>query len=154
MSAPRPQLWDLGPILSWLVVELADGGAVELGVAALRELAIQLERLSQHRRRRLETAGPFGHHFEVLQKLPDVAARREVALDHPRPVGLHQVAVRVAAGKAVGNARGVDAGLLAKRYRLGEHGVADADHQLIDHFCRKSGADRPYPGAAAGDVAH
>src|SRR4051812_3582979 len=91
-----------------LVVKLADCRAIELGVAALRELAIQLERLRQHRRRRLETAGPFAHHLQILEELAHIAARREVALHHPWPIGLHEIAVGVAPGEAVGNARGVD----------------------------------------------
>src|SRR3954470_23924973 len=134
-----------------LVVKLADCRAVELGMAALAKLAIQVERLLEHGRGRLEPAGPLADHLEVLRELAHVAARREVALDHPRPVGLHQVAVRVAPGEAVGNARGVDAGLLAERYGLGEHGVADADHELVDHFCRKSGPHGTDAAAAAGD---
>src|SRR6185369_9225375 len=75
-----------------LVVKFTDGRTVELGVAAGGELPVEGERLRKHRRRRLELPGPFGHHLEILQELAHVAARSEVALHHPWPIGFHEVA--------------------------------------------------------------
>src|SRR6185369_15109239 len=136
-----------------LVVEFSDGRAVEFGVAESGELTIEGERLPEHRGGRIKPAGPLAHHLEILQELPYVAARREIALHHAWPVGLHEIAVGVAAGEELRDARGVDAGLFGQRYGFGEHGMAHADHELIDHFCHQSGADRAYPGAAACNVA-
>jgi len=101
-----------------------------------------------------ETLRPGVDHLEILQQLAHVAARREVALYHARPVGFHHVAVGVAAGEAFGDARGVDARLLAQADGFAEHRMTDADDQLVDHLRRQPRADRSHARAAAGDVRH
>ena len=42
-----------------------------------------------------------------------------------------------------------ETGSLAQRHRLGEHGVADADDELIDHLRGESRPDRPHARALA-----
>ena len=94
-------------------------------------------------------AGSLVQHLEVLEDLPRIALRREVARDHALEQHGQQIGSGVPRRQRRRDFRGVDAVGFSETQRLGDHAVVGKHQRLVDELGRLAGADRR-PDASAG----
>ena len=137
-----------------MLVELHHGGGIAHLVAERDIIGIALHRLLDHLEVEPELAREGLDGLEILQQLPRIARRRlEGALLHLRVEPLQQAGIGMAAGQALRQARGVDAGGLGQHQGLGHHDIARADDRLVDDLGGLAGPDRTHMRDVAGHFA-